>query len=195
MPNKTKKTKDLQRPFQGQENIEDLLNFEEKGINSQSTTLPDAQERAPLLYKNCKQISPTECFQELVKKHENNDVQNIYFMCLSFILQSEEEIKIKGNSSRTILTNYIFKEKTKKRNVKSKIKQEEEETFQRLSAEMKYFVCSEFSANSPIQIQATQGLLSDIMDRALFLNIANYSGGEITIAPKTALAKIFFYFQ
>ena len=60
---------------------------------------------------------------------------------------------------------------------------------------MKYFVCSEFSANSPIQIQATQGLLSDVMDRALFLNIANYSGEEIMLAPKTALAKIFFYFQ
>ena len=205
---KTKKQKTSKLSFQGKQNIEDLLRFEGNGVDTQFATnstddpLPshsmstkEVLERPSLLSKNCKLISPVEAFQALVNKHEKNDTQNIYFMCISFILQSEEEIEIDRNSSTKILTNYIFKEKPKRKNVKSTAKKAEEESSQQMTSQMKYFISSEFSIDSPIQIQSSQGLLTNILDSSLFLNIVNYSSEKIVIAPKTALGKIFFYFQ
>ena len=47
-------------------------------------------------------------------------------MCLSFMLQTEHEVDIGGNSIHKISTNYIFREKTKKKELKSKAKNEED---------------------------------------------------------------------
>ena len=116
-------------------------------------------------------------------------------MCLSFILQNEEEVNIGANSTITLLTNYNFKEKIRKRKVKNIAKSEEEIQFNNLTSEMKYHISSDFASNSFIQIQPQQGLLTDILDQVLVLKIANYSNEDYILPPKIALGKIYFYFQ
>ena len=171
--------------IEGKKTIEDILNFSEY----------KKKEKPSLIPLNCKLISPIECFQALVNKHDKKDIQNVYFMCLSFILQNEEEVNIGANSTITLLTNYNFKEKIRKRKVKNIAKSEEEIQFNNLTSEMKYHISSDFASNSFIQIQPQQGLLTDILDQVLVLKIANYSNEDYILPPKIALGKIYFYFQ
>ena len=120
--------------IEGKKTIEDILNFSEY----------KKKEKPSLIPLNCKLISPIECFQALVNKHDKKDIQNVYFMCLSFILQNEEEVNIGANSTITLLTNYNFKEKIRKRKVKNIAKSEEEIQFKNLTSEMKYHISSDF---------------------------------------------------
>ena len=86
----TMKTETNKRTFKGKPAIEKLLKFEEHIEKKSIVTQPETRLRASLLPKNGKSVSPIECFQSLVDKHDNKSVQNIYFMCLSFILQAAE---------------------------------------------------------------------------------------------------------
>lgn len=180
--------------FKGKKDLDDILNFsnEEKIDQEMKKT---KQERPCLLPISCNSISPIECFQSLVNKQDKKNIQNIYFMCLSFMLQTEHEVDIGGNSIHKISTNYIFREKTKKKELKSKAKNEEDIFFYNMTFEMKYYITSEFASNSFLQILPQEGLLSDILDKILILDIANYSSNNFILAPKTVLGKIFFYFQ
>ena len=190
----TMKTETNKRTFKGKPAIEKLLKFEEHIKKKSIVTQPETRLRASLLPKNGKSVSPIECFQSLVDKHDNKSVQNIYFMCLSFILQSEDEINVSGNSICQVLTNYVFKEKKRKKETKNKYKNHDEELFQNLTSDMKFFISSEFASGSFIQLQPTQGLLTDILDKKLYLNVVNYSNEDFILPPNTALGKIYFYF-
>ena len=115
----TKTTK--QSTFKGKKVIDDILKFsDESRINQEMKK--NHQERPGLLPISCKSISPIECFQSLVNKHDKKDTENVYSMCLSFMLQTEHEVNIAGMSTRKVSTNYIFREKTKKKEAKSKAK-------------------------------------------------------------------------
>lgn len=191
---KTRHQKTNQQKLKGKKNIDDILDFEKLEGHSLEDNSTEKREKPSLLPKNCKSISPIECFQSLVNKHDKKSMQHVYFMCLSFILQSEDTITLNKNSSSKILANYIFREKPKKRESKSKTKNEEENVFQGLMSEMKYFISSDFATYSFIQVQPVQGSLDDILDRKLYLNIANYSSEDFNLAANTPLGKIYFYF-
>ena len=183
-----------QNTFKGKEIIDDILNFSNEECCDQEMK-ETKQNRPCLLPTSCKSISPVDCFQSLVNKHDKKDIQNIYFMCLSFMLQTEHEVNIGGNSTHKISTNYIFREKTKKKEAKRKAKNEEDSFFSSLTFEMKYYITSEFASTSFLQILPQEGLLSDVLDKLLVLDIANYSSEDFQLAPKTVLGKIFFYLQ
>ena len=185
----TKTTK--QSTFKGKKVIDDILKFsDDSRINQEMKK--NHQERPSLLPISCKSISPIECFQSLVNKHDKKDTENVYSMCLSFMLQTEHEVNIAGMSTRKVSTNYIFREKTKKKEAKSKAKNEEDSFFHNMTFAMKYYITSEFASNSFLQIQPQEGLLIDILDKILILNIGNYSNDNFILAPKTVLGKIFF---
>ena len=188
----TKPTK--QNIFKGKKVLDEILNLSNEERMDQEIK-QNEQERPCLLPISCKSISPIDCFHSLVNKHDKKDIQNIYLMCLSFMLETEHEVNIGGMSTHKISTNYVFREKTKKKELKNKAKNEEDIFFHKMTFEMKYYISSEFISNSFLQIQPQEGLLTDILDRIVVLNIANYSNDDYILAPKTVLGKIFFYFQ
>lgn len=179
--------------FKGKKDIDDILDLSNEERCDQEIN-KTKQERPCLLPMSCNSISPIDCFQSLVNKQDKKDIQNIYFMCISFMLQTEQEVDIGGNSVHKISTNYIFREKTKKKEAKSRAKNEEDSFFYNMTFEMKYHITSECASNSYLQILPQEGLLSDIIDKILILDIANYSSNNFILAPKTVLGKIFFYF-
>ena len=174
--------------------FEDLNTLNEDEVSEhKSTSTPN--KRVSLLPILCKSISPIECIRSIVNNYEIKDYENIYSTNIYFLLENINKMKMEANTTSKIQVDIIFNPFDTLTKVKQKSKRDEIETLLMLETKMKYFFVSELNPNSFIQIQVTYGMLSDLLSKPLFLNIANYSSEDIEIPEKTPLAKIFFHFD
>ena len=191
------KIKKKKKEIEGMSGINDILfehmnTLNEEEVLEQTTT----SKRLSLLPNLCKSVSPIECIRSIINNFEVKDYENIYSTNIHFLLQNVNKIKMKANSTCKIEANIIFKPfHNTLGKVKQKIRRDEIETLSTLETKMKYFIVSELRPDSFIQVQVTYGMLSDLLTKPLFLNIANYSSEEIDIPEKTALCKIYFHFD
>ena len=184
--------KKKKKEIEGMSGINDILfNNEEEALEQLS-----ASKRISLLPNLCKSVSPIECIRSIVNNFEVKDYENIYSTNIHFLLQNRNKIKMKTNSTCKIETNIIFKPfHNNLDKVKQKTRRDELETLSKLETKMKYFIVSELRPDSFIQVQVTYGMLSDLLSKPIFLNIANFSSEDINIPEKTLLCKIYFHFD
>lgn len=198
----SKKQKTKKQVLRGREDIDqifDLNKSEQKEIDldhlenewTPIASISKMQKRKSLLPIPYKSISPIECVQSNIINYEVKDYQNIYSNNFGFMLENIDEIKMGANSTCKILTNHIFKPHI----VKKKVGKEEVEIWKELESKMRYFLVSESCPEAFIQTQVTHGMLTDLLSKQIFLNVANYSDQEIILHSKTPLCKIFFYFD
>ena len=198
--NLIRKEKKKKRKLEGISAINDIL-FEDlntlnEGEVSEQTSTSTPNKRISLLPISCKSVSPIECIRSIVNNYEIKDYENIYSTNIYFLLENMNKMKIEANTTSKIQASIIFKPFHNTLNkVKQKTRRDEIETLTMLETKMKYFLVSELNPNSFIQIQVTYGMLSDLLTKPLFLNIANYHSEEFEIPEKTLLCKIFFHFD
>ena len=188
------KIKKRKKEIEGMSDINDIL-FEHNEEDVLDV-LGQTSKRISLLPNLYKSVSPIECIRSIINNFEVKDYENIYSTNIYFLLQNVKKIKMKTNSTCKIEANIIFKPFHNTRGkVKQKTRRDEIETLSTLETKMKYFIVSELRPDSFIQVQVTYGMLSDLLTKPLFLNIANYSSEEIDIPEKTSLCKIYFHFD
>ena len=186
-----KKRRTKKEVIHGKEDMEHILS-EESYPSIKTNIQCNSQRKKTLLPIACKSVSPVGCFQAIINKHEVRDYQNIYSTILTFLLENIDEIKIKANSTCKIQTNFLFKPSKR---VQRKTHELQEDKLKALEHKMKYFIISELPPDSFLQVQVTHGMLSDLLSKPIFLNVANYSSEEIIVPLNTPLCKILFYFD
>ena len=151
--------------------------------------------------KNCfpqKQLCLVECFRSTVNQFEVFKFNNVFSMCLSFIVRTSEHVVIHPGCTTNIKTDFIFNSFEPK-NFKSLKKQDLEVQFKTLYSQLKYHIWNlDWNVgvrNQKVYAKYAEGYLKDIADKIFQVEVSNYSSSDAVLEPDTHICKIYFYAQ
>ena len=143
-----------------------------------------------------KQLCIVECFHSTINQFETYKFDNVFGMCLSFIIKSSEKILIRPGCSATVKTDFIFNS-FKPKHFKNLRKQSRENEFGELFSRLKFHIWNlDWSIqNEKVYVKYKEGFLKNVVDEPFEVEILNYCPSEFIIEPQTHLGKIYFYAQ
>ena len=208
------------KSMKGEKDLDDLLNFsdtyidplikkkgkksckstmriklEEKGKEERKKGEKEKKENfVESPFKNFKTINPLEAFYSVLKCYDReNFEQNVYFQCLSFILQSKEEQVIPAGQQKDITTNYYFGElMLKKANLK---KLKKEQHLEKLSNMLRYYVTNDIVSDKHVRTIFKAGTISELLGKPMKVTIINNSVQDYLVSQGTIVAKMFIYVE
>ena len=114
--------------------------------------------------------------------------KNVYFQCVSFILQSQEQQIIPPGQQKEINTNFLFGDfKLRKKNPKREV------IFEKLHNMLKYYISNDIVSEKHVRTLFKTGCISELMGQLVKVTVINNSVQEYLIPQGTIVAKIFIY--
>ena len=165
-----------------------------KGISKNTNVFPcsklkkESIEKLNMIKQN-KVLNPIETFVNILQCYENDNFdQNVYFQCISFILQCPEEQVIPPGQQKEINTNFLFGNfKLTKKNSKKEI------ICDKLHNMLRYYISNDIVTDKHVRTLFKAGCISELMGELVKVTVLNNSVHEYMIPQGSIVAKIFIY--
>ena len=161
-------------------------NEKTKGVKKNPSRIINPKVR---MIKSNKALNPIETFYNILQSYETENFEkNVYFQCVSFILQAQEEQIIPPGQQKEINTNFLFGDfKLRRKNPKREL------IFEKLHNMLKYYISNDIVTEKHVRTLFKSGCVSDLMGELLKVSVINNSVQEYLIPQGTIVAKIFIY--
>ena len=161
-------------------------NEKTKGVKRNPSRIINPKVR---MIKSNKALNPIETFYNILQSYETENFEkNVYFQCVSFILQAQEEQIIPPGQQKEINTNFLFGDfKLRRKNPKREL------IFEKLHNMLKYYISNDIVTEKHVRTLFKSGCVSDLMGELLKVSVINNSVQEYLIPQGTIVAKIFIY--
>ena len=161
-------------------------NEKTKGVKKNPSRIINPKVR---MIKSNKALNPIETFYNILQSYETENFEkNVYFQCVSFILQAQEEQIIPPGQQKEFNTNFLFGDfKLRRKNPKREL------IFEKLHNMLKYYISNDIVTEKHVRTLFKSGCVSDLMGELLKVSVINNSVQEYLIPQGTIVAKIFIY--
>ena len=212
MSRKTKKnvTVGKDKTMKGEDGVISMLNLSHDGEHLHSSNVAEEESKSSSQLeelcsnnetgtrKSCfpqKQLSIVDCFHSTTNQIEPSKFDNVFSMCISFIMKSSEPVVIRPGCTIKVKTDFLFKS-FEPRHFKSLKKQSEEVKFENLFSRMKYHIwnldCWN-TMNQKVYVKYQEGFMKDVVDHPFEVEITNQSSNDFNLEPEINVCKIYFY--
>ena len=178
--------------MKGEKDVKELINLSKHDNKGKKTAKIQKQKTMTRKKKSrinkSGYICPIDCLQNIVKKYEEYSLDNIHYMCISFILRNTEEVVIKADTFANVATNHTFV-KRKKKDMSGTgylLREIEENLSYHLQAENQIPVVG--LVTDPRQCQMRQHF-----GEQFTVKIFNFNSEDVILHPNTNICKIYIY--